>query len=258
MASFQRMRLVRDEEYERLRQKQISTYDPELRVLARLDDERRSVLDSNKFNNSEKVALMNHIGSRMSEVRSQYKNDTAAPDIVKKPSGVATVAPTIGTPAVTSDEEEEVAGDEAVEDAKAGDLLKEKRELLLNNVPSRARGKANELLDFMEANPDHVSLNEKFELVTKGKAVPDSNFLQLFESLYSGKSKNKIKQQRGIVQFLSGLKYVKNAVKLVSNPFYTDELGGSTLGKQLGNGKRKRGNDDLVPGLPVVHRIYPV
>ena len=251
------MRLMRDEEYERLRQKQISSYDPELRVLARLEDERRSVLDSTQLNDSEKVALMNHIGSRMKEVRGISKNEAVVAGIAKKAAadiGGVALAPfghvSVAGTAVAS-------GDEA-EDAKAVDFLKEKRELVLNSVPSRAREKANELLDYMEANPDHVSLNEKFELVTKGKAVPDSNFLQLFESLFSGKSKNKIKQQKGIVQFLSGLKYVKNAGKLVSNPFYTDELGGSTLGKQLGNGKRKRGNTHLVPGLPVVHRIYPV
>ena len=253
MASFQRMRLMRDEEYERLRQKQISSYDPELRVLARLEDERRSVLDSTQLNDSEKVALMNHIGSRMKEVRAINKNEEMVAGIAKKaaaPLGVALAA--AGPVAVAG--ASATSGEEAV-DTKAGDLLKEKRELLLNNLPSRAHEKANELLDYMEANPDHVSLNEKFELVTKGKAVPDSNFLQLFESLFSGKSKHKIKQQKGIVQFLSGLKYVKNAGKLVSNPFYTDELGGSTLGKQLGHGKRKVFQ---TPGMPKALLVYPL
>ena len=129
MSSFQRMRLMRDEEYERLRQKQISSYDPELRVLARLEDERRSVLDSTQLNDSEKVALMNHIGMRMTEVRGINKNETMVAGIAKKaaaPLGVALAAagPVVVTGASAT------SGDEAV-DTKAGDLLKEKRDCCL-------------------------------------------------------------------------------------------------------------------------------
>ena len=242
------MRLMREEEYERLRQKRISSYDPELRVLARLEDERRSVLDSSQLNDSEKVALMNHIGSRMKEVRAINKNEEMVAGIAKKAAasvGVALAPVAVAAPAAPV----------AVADSET---LKEKREMMLSNVPLRARLKAMQLLDYMEANPNHLSLNDKFELVTHGNTVPDSNFLTLFDSLYSSKSQTKIKQQKGFDEFLSGLKYVTNAGKLVGNPYYIDQLGPNTLGKQLGHGKRKRGKTHLVPGLPVVHRIYPV
>ena len=195
---------------------------------------------------------MNQINSRMTEVRGINKNETMLAGIAKKaaaPAGVALAPVAVAAPAAPA-----VVAGATVADRET---LKEKREML-SNVPLRARLKAMQLLDYMEANPNHLSLNEKFELVTHGTTVPDSNFLTLFDSLYSSKSQTKIKQQKGFDEFITGLKYVTNAGKLVGNPYYIDQLGPNTLGKQLGHGKRKRGNTQLLPGLPVVHRIYPV
>ena len=258
MASFQRMRLMRDEEYERLRAKQLSSYDPELRVLARLEDERRNVLDSPKLNDSEKVALMNHLNSRMLDVRSHGRLEREVSGITRKDPAegltkpLGTEAAQVGTVAIAP----APRGD--AEAAPVDDAFDKRAGLMLAKVPARLQPQAAELLELIKANPDKLSLNNDYELVSRGNTVPDSNFLQLFDSLYSGSTLLKLKKLKGIEEFVSGLKFLKNARKLITNPYYTDQLGGNTLGKQLGNGSRKR-KIKFPPGLtnkPLL--VYPL
>ena len=52
---------MQDEVYNRLRHKQVTSVDSEPRLIARLEDESRDVMSSDKLTDGEKVAMLNHL-----------------------------------------------------------------------------------------------------------------------------------------------------------------------------------------------------
>ena len=69
MASFKRLRLMNDEEYKRLRQKQVSTVDEEARLIAAWEDESRDIMSSNKLSDGDKVAMLSQLRLRIQDLR---------------------------------------------------------------------------------------------------------------------------------------------------------------------------------------------
>ncbi len=64
MSTFQKMVLLSQEEMERMRQKQIKEYDPNLRALARLQDEKETVLTDKQMSPDEALKIFQKLTSR--------------------------------------------------------------------------------------------------------------------------------------------------------------------------------------------------
>ena len=79
MSAFKKLRLMDNEEYERLRQKQVSSYNPELRSIAHIQDEMRDVLSSSTMNPDEKMRIFQSLFVKSKEIQDNGKFTDMAP-----------------------------------------------------------------------------------------------------------------------------------------------------------------------------------
>ena len=83
MSTFQKMFLMSQEEMERMRQKQIKEYDPNLRAMARLQDENETLLLNKQISPDDALKFHQKLQSRYESIKNQEKADVALPDVSK-------------------------------------------------------------------------------------------------------------------------------------------------------------------------------
>ena len=240
------MRLIQDEEYERLRQKQVSSYNPELRVLTHLEDEMRDIMDSKNISPDDKLKLFEQLRQRSNEIKNQAKSapvlggvsSTLTPD----PPTVPAVLP---GPAVVK-----------VEVKKEEPVLEE----IIGRISSRHKKNANKLIELINSNPDIITSNDKEELVFNGKSIPNTKFTDLFTSLFSERQSKSLAKLEGVPSFLKALNSLHVPSNIISNLTLSKGLEDLSVKRKLSLSKKPQaGKGFNVPGkIQRILRVYHV
>jgi len=221
--SFDKYHLMRDEEYQRLRQKQVQAYNPELRLLTRLDDDMNEILNDSSVPVDAKMRIFDHIKQRFKDVKSSTKAPTAS--IVEK-THVAQpleVVPEEDEQLEHEDEQLEKEGDEGGDEDKyqmppPPQKQKVMDDEVLKGVPANRQIKASNLLKMIQEHPDIISINNKNEIVLHGKTLRGSNYIDLFQSLYTHHvAQDSPAGNYGHTQFLKALNAINVPGGLISS-----------------------------------------
>ena len=197
--------LVDEAELDRLQQRQLREYSPELASLSRLKADMDSILRRSGLSPQEKLTRLAALQGRFEKIR--------------KDAGVlsSSSASTLPQLAVTHDAQRRPTvdynstGDEEDEDAgekhEAGDSEEEipdplspiSKKVRNLGVKGQYERKARNVMLKINNAPEIITANRAVELVVNGIAVPDSNFASLFRSVFS---RTHDLEQPGIHQFL--------------------------------------------------------
>ena len=260
MSSFRKLQLVSEEEINRLKQKQLSQYDPQLRAAAFLQSEIDDILTNKDMEAQRKATLFQTAQQRFASllgknvmatqplggIRTQMEHDEeAAPAARGLPAVPHQVVPVLQAPA----EEDDV-----------------QIEHLLGTVPPSQKERAQRLLDFLETKKADLTYDNMGQLVIKGQPVIGSNYQDLILSLYTGK---KAFYPPGLDDFITALRQVnvplgiiKNHHLLAANPFSissskaaADPLG-SFFDAPAHSPLRKKAAHRPPGSSPKVHYVY--
>jgi len=268
--SFDKYHLLRDEEYQRLRQKQVQSYNPELRILTRLDDDMKEILNDNSVPVDAKLRIFNQIQQRIKDIKStnQLNPSIAATkvaadtqtDVLAAPQlheiGVGDDAPHYQDVGVGSDELEvvEKAPPAAAAGAAAGPTESKNTpfdKLVLKFVPDNTKTKATQFLSFIQDRSDVISKNEKNEIVIKGKVIRGSNYIDLYKSMFSSHvSGSSPEGAVGHSQFLNALLDINVPESTISNSKQREKLANLKKSKSPSREEFQNASDNL-PGTPV-------
>ena len=170
--NYKRMRLLAEDEYRRLRDKQVVQYDPELRVAARTQDEIRQLLFDDKLSKTmsveDRMALLEQKQARLRELLSHVKHagivmPEAAPDDVPAPlvPDVPAHAPVAEPPS----EKQRMA------------------DSIVSGLPVKMQNKARAVMRRLVDNAD-VTFDARQNLVLGGKRIEGTNIRDLVSSMY--------------------------------------------------------------------------
>ena len=215
MSSFRKLQLVSEEEINRLKQKQLSQYDPQLRAAAFLQSEIDDILTNKDMEAQRKATLFQTAQQRFASLlgksvmatqplggirtRMEHDEDAAAAALPAVPQQVV---PVLQQPA----EEDDV-----------------QIEQLLGTVPKSQKERAQRLLNFLENKKADITYDDMGQMVIQGQSVIGSNYQDLILSLYTGK---KAFYPKGLDVFINALRQlnvpqgiIKNHHLLAANPF---------------------------------------
>ncbi len=182
MSAFKKMSLVAAEELDRLKQKQLTAYNPELRSMVFLKDEMDEILSRSDLPADTKLKMFQVAQHRFGSLRQS---------IFQQPIAPAKAAPA-ATAAAEGDvthqpEGEQVNEIEAAMDAAPGPSSAFRTEVpfteMVATLPKGYRKKGTELLGFFDEHKDRFQWGQRGELVVDGKIIPNSNFKDLFRYL---------------------------------------------------------------------------
>ena len=221
MSSFTRKVLVEEDELNRLQQRQLREYSPELQSMVELRNNITDVLDNKSMSTAEKLNLFGTYQARFNKL----KKDTgilsssvppieakevpappiaqvAAPNVLVA-APVAHVAPPVApvpppnAPPPAPNAPMAAAADPVV-------VEEEPTAIAVRNmgVQPMYENKARRLLDKIRENPEVLTHNEINEIVVNGRPIHGSSFNALFSSMGTA---NPDLNQPGIDQFLGAL-----------------------------------------------------
>jgi len=206
MASFKKMKLVPEMEYDRLKMKEVRDYDPELRTLSFLQSEIDDILNNSNLDAESKMRLFQAAQYRFSSIKERQ------PEEIKYTSASLPVPPTPvlvpPTPVLPP----------PAADPIPRDMNHDK---ILNNIPVFQRNKAENFLDLLTEDPDQVTYNNKYQLVVAGKPVKGSNIIDLIRNLYVKRKNYMPKGQRA---FLTAIRRLNMPNTLIQNTEVLDRL----------------------------------
>ena len=231
------MSLVAAEELDRLKQKQLSSYKPELRTMVFLKDEMDEILNNENLGAEEKLKLFQtaqhrfgsftNVAEKLPEISSVMPEPAAAPPPAPAPRPVRQLAPVIGQ--------------------------RTSRNSIVENIPSHYRNKALALLDHLDNNPEKIGWNDNGELIVNKKLIPNSIIIDIVRHLYISK---KGYNPNGVKQFVSALQKSNVAQTLISNKSIIDQLNSIPLASPK---SRKQTGKGRPPGkIPRVLSLYKI
>ena len=273
--AFDKFHLLKDEEYQRLRQKQVQSYNPELRILTRLDDEIKELLNDTNVPVDAKLNIFNQLQQRIKDVQAITKPVSGVTKVVAPTefAGAPTATPVMAT---NADGEGEVGNEEElpkpVQKIEPLPQFEPIDESILKEVSIKTKKKAAEMLEKIKAQPQVIAKNENNEIILNGHLIKGSNFTDLFKSLYSQSFDS---SQQGQIQFLKALNKLDIPLTLVSNTKTRNKLSElrvqspltkepivnlSTPSTPLSTShkrKAKQNGNGLTPGkMPNIMRVY--
>ncbi len=238
---FKKMRLIQEEEYERLRQKQVSSYNPELRAVAHLEDEMKDIMDSKNITPEDKLKLFDQLRIRSNELRNQAKPLVAL-------GGVSSSIPT-----QADDAQQPPPGVLIKQEVKKEDVFEE----IIGRVSAKRKENAIKLMEIINSNPDILSINDNQEIVIKGHSIPNTKFSDLFTSLFTERQAKSLSKLEGIPSFLKALNSLHVPTNLITNSSLSKEL--EEFNKKPKSKKPQAGKGLSGPGkIQRILRIYRI
>jgi len=213
--SFDKFHLMRDEEFQRLRQKQVQSYNPELRLLTRLDDDMNEILNDTTVPTDVKMRIFDHIKQRFKDVKAS--TTTVRTKILQPIEEIPEVEEF-----ENEGEEASQADDEGEQEYEMPPPQKEKVRAMdaevLEGIQASRQTKASGLLKKIQAHPEIISINDNNEIVLHGKTIRGSNYVDLFQSLYSHKvAQDTPDGNPGHSMFLKALNAINVPASLISS-----------------------------------------
>jgi len=214
--SFDKFHLMREEEYQRMRQKQVQSYNPELRLLTRLDDDMNEILNDTTLPTDVKMRIFDHIKQRFKDVKAS--TSTVRTKVLQPIEEVNEVEE------LDNEGEEESQVDEEAEEQhyQLPPPQKQKARAMdaevLEGIQTSRQTKASGLLKKIQAHPDIISINNNNEIVLHGKTIRGSNYVDLFQSLYTHKvAQDTPEGNPGHSKFLLALNEINVPASLISS-----------------------------------------
>ena len=187
--------LIEQAELDRLQQRQIRDYSPEMHSMAALYRQTMDVLSRKDLDEGSKLKMLSTIDARFNQLKRET-NTLGSKTAVKAPEAEA------AEPAL--DDEPVVAPVDAAKPEQAA--VKEPAsplDLRKINLHPQVRDKASKLLLLISANPDVLTRNAAGELVLYGQPVPGTDFDSIFTAAFTG---NKQPDLPGTDSFFRGLR----------------------------------------------------
>ena len=188
--------LIEQAELDRLQQRQLRDYSPELHSMAALHRQTMDVLSRKDLDEGGKLRMLSSIDARFNQLKRETntlgsKTAVKAPvaDAVEPDAAEPEVAP-VAAPAV----------DEKPADANVPAAPFDLRKIGLH---PQVRDKASKLLLQISANPDVLTRNAAGELVLYGEPVHGSDFDAIFTAAFTA---NKMPDLPGTESFFRGLR----------------------------------------------------
>ena len=179
---FKKSVVVEAMEYDRLRQRQLRDYQPELAKLAQLQDQMYKIINNRKLDEHEKM-------ERLSEAQGQFEKLRSELGVLNGAvrdgggDGAATTKVTMGGPAAAAGGPPGAPA--GVRAAQKDTEKAEADEVEDLRIPATSHPKAKKLFTAISKNPGVIRANQDGELVVNGDAVPNSNFFELIRTLFT-------------------------------------------------------------------------
>ena len=200
--------LVEQGELDRLRERQIRDYSPEIRSMVKIQDDIHQILLRTDLSPQQKLDMLSVPQARFDHLKAetntlQGQTASASPE-VPKPAEKKVVEKKATEKKATEKKvaekpKEKVDGDEADEEDNV-DTQEEEEEVnktpvksfiispLRMGVSEQYRQKAEDLMEKIVKRPDIITRNDGGELVYMGQAVPNSDFNGLFVGMFTSGS----------------------------------------------------------------------
>ena len=205
-----RMKLIAEEELNRLRQKQVTDYNPETRAYANLEDEMRTILSDSRIPKDARARLVQHAQFRMNEMK-KGTQEYAIHGLKRHLPLPAPEPPPAGADVPEAIPEEE-AGAAAAAAPPAESTYD--RSLILGTINKKYSKHANQLLKLLDRNSGVVTFNEKMQLVLNGHPIEGTNSVDLVNALYTT---GKNIRPAGIELFMHAIGSINAPASLVPN-----------------------------------------
>ena len=159
------MAIIPIEELDRLKQKQISNYNPTTRTLALLQEEIDSTLSRKDLSSDEKIKLLQVAQSRYRGIAGKQEE----PDLPNMSRDLPLPKPP----------------EKSVEPKPAEEKIKTPiTSRLIHALPHQYQNKARAIIDHLGKNPYLISVNDILEVIIKGRTLPASNIIDLISDLF--------------------------------------------------------------------------
>ena len=203
--SFLKKVLIDEGELDRLQQRQLRDYSPELQSMARLQTQMAEVLGRKDLSPQEKLSMLSGQQSRFDKIKKDVGvlSGGPAPMSVPKPPAPKEKAEEEkeeGEEAKEDEEEVEEEDVEAQEDITFTPTTKLVRKM---GVQPQYEIKARNLMAKIRDNPEIIRASGTGEIEVNGEPIPGSNFNSLFKSMVGRKQNLNLP---GIAQFLGALR----------------------------------------------------
>ena len=209
--------LIEEAELDRLQQRQLRDYSPELHSMAALHRQTMDVLLRKDLDEGAKLKMLGTIDSRFNQLKRET-NTLGSKPILKQCDPDAQdkdiEEPPIAQAEVDAEPEIEAEAKEEVEQNSPLDLRIKKLHPLV-------RAKAAKLLQTITTNPNVLARNEAGELMLNGEAVHGSNFDKIFSAAFTA---NKIPDLAGTDSFFKGLRILHVGKSALSSRHFVRAL----------------------------------
>ena len=224
--------LVEKGELDRLRQRQLRDYNPELGVMAKLQEEIFGALRRKDLDDTQKLNLISLAQHRFDHLKEETNTLTG--------SNVSAAAPAVAAPAPAVKAEPKKEPKE--EPKEMGPLV----DLDTLQVHKNYRDRAAKFLE--QINPEVISKNEQNELVVNGQAVPGSSVNKLYKALFTSNGSAKT---TGMPELLNGLRQLNiGSDELVSVPI--KKAYGAAAKQPVKEARPVKGKRPAGKNLPIV------
>ena len=194
---FKKSVMVDAMEYDRLRQRQVREYQPELSKLAQLQEQMAAILGNRRLSDHQKIVMLADPRAQFDKLRAELGVLSGA---VRESNGSAAAIPSDDSAPAAPKEPE------AEEDPMPKTIPALDWEDL--NIPNTAARKARRLLNKISESPGVIRANEEGELVVNGDPVPRSNFVKLVRSLFASRKPNAANMV-GLNELFAGLRQLQ-------------------------------------------------
>ena len=181
MSAFHKLQLVSEEELNRLRQKQIAQYNPELRTAAFLQSEIDELLSDKQMEPESKLRLLQLAQQRFTSLRGKHAMERTSLGGIRTQMEDDVIAPPVppqqGAPLAQGH----------VAPGAAAQVLPTETNPLIDFLPRRSQDKAKKLLQELARRGLQIREDETGQMAIADQPIIGSNYQDLMLSLYSSR-----------------------------------------------------------------------
>ena len=184
--SFKKYKLISDEELDRLRQKQISTYNPTLTTLSKIQGELQSILDNNRdIAIEDKLTILNILQQRFHSLQSSATGKIIQSRI--EPLNPANLTQNINQHPPLPAADKELEDQDEPDEEELNPLFPSDKMIasVVNSFDPVDQNNVQKFLNHILLNPDDLSFDNNLQIVIKGSPIANSNIIHSLKRILS-------------------------------------------------------------------------
>jgi hypothetical protein len=208
--SFKKYTLFTNDDLQRLRQKHIAEYNPNISALAKLQGEIESILEGNSnVPNNDKLKLLSTLEQRFNSIKQNEQTFEKQQQPLIKP----VQKPQIQIAAPANEIDEDVVEEEEDPDAQQNNGI-------LDSFEPVMRPRVSLLLDSFAEHPEIISFDDQQQLILNGVPIENTNIVNSLKRLLKIKTpgKTSLKGQKSFTQLLSKMNLPKPLLARINLP----------------------------------------